>query len=66
MKMTITIDVDPVASGYADEEELKDSITDFARDLIINGAENEEVELIVLSVSCLEDQTMLPRKYKMW
>ncbi len=50
MKISITMEVDAVASGYADEDALKDSIIDFARDLIIHGAENEEVEVTLLSV----------------
>lgn len=75
MKITITIDIDPIASGYADEDDLKDNITDFARDLIINGAENEEVELTLLSVEypCevyltdeMPSQPQKPRNYKMW
>lgn len=50
MIMSITIDVDAKASGYVNEDELKDDIVIFARDLIINGAEEECVELTMLSV----------------
>lgn len=45
MKITITIDVNAQETGYLDDDELKDNIVDFAHDLIINGAENEEVSL---------------------
>lgn len=51
MKITITIDVNAQETGYLDDDELKDNIVDFARDLIINGAENEEVGLTLLNVS---------------
>lgn len=51
MKITITIDVNAQETGYLDDDELKDNIVDFARDLLINGAENEEVALTLLEVS---------------
>lgn len=50
MKISIHIDVDILASGYNNEDELKDNIIDFAKDLIINGAETEECEITLLSV----------------
>lgn len=50
MKITITIDVNAQETGYLDDDELKDNIVDFARDLIINGAENEEVACTLLKV----------------
>lgn len=37
-------------SGYTDEDELKDNLLDFARDLIINGAENEGVGCTLIAV----------------
>lgn len=51
MKIQITIDVNAQETGYRDDDELKDNIVDFARDLMINGAENEEVALTLLDVS---------------
>lgn len=42
MKICITLDIDIEESGYSNEDELKDNLVDFTRDLIINGAENEE------------------------
>ena len=50
MKVIITIDVDAQETGYRDDDELKDNIIDFARDLMINGAENEEVACTLLEV----------------
>lgn len=50
MKISIHIDVDPLASGYINENELKDNIIYFAKDLIINGAENEDFQITLLSV----------------
>lgn len=50
MKLTITIDVGIAESGYESEDSLKDNIVDFTRDLIINGAESEGVELTMISV----------------
>lgn len=50
MKISIILDVDAQESGYANEGELKDNIVDFARDLIINGADYEEVGCTLLEV----------------
>ncbi|MCM1362620.1 MAG: hypothetical protein NC235_12055 [Clostridiales bacterium] len=50
MKICITLDIDVEESGYTDEDALKDNLLDFARDLIINGAENEEVGCTLISV----------------
>lgn len=50
MILTIKIDVGVKESGYESEDDLKDNIVDFTKDLLINGAENEEVELTLLSV----------------
>ena len=50
MKVYITLDIDIQETGYTYEDEFKDNIVDFARNLIINGAENEEVALTILSV----------------
>lgn len=51
MILTITIDVGARESGYESEKELKDNIVDFTRNLLINGAESEEVELTLKNVS---------------
>lgn len=53
MILTITIDVGVKESGYESEKDLKDNIVDFTRNLLINGAENEEVELTFLNVEFL-------------
>ena len=50
MKISITIDVDAKTSGYANDDDLRDNIINFSRSLIINGAEEECVELTMLSV----------------
>lgn len=50
MKVIITIDVDAQETGYRNDDELKYNIVDFARDLMINGAESEEVACTLLEV----------------
>lgn len=50
MKISITLDVDVEETGYKNKDEFKDNIVEFSRDLIINGAENEEVALTLLEV----------------
>ena len=50
MKLSVELDIDIQESGYT-EDDLKDNIVDFVHDLIINGAENEEVALTLLKVS---------------
>lgn len=50
MKISITLDVDVEETGYKNEDEFKDNIVEFSRNLIINGAENENVALTVLEV----------------
>lgn len=50
MKVSITIDVDAKASCYIDDDDLKNNIVIFSRDLILNGAVEEGVELTILSV----------------
>lgn len=50
MKISVVLNIDVQESGYANEDELKDNIVDFARDLIINGAENEEIGCTLLEV----------------
>lgn len=51
MILTVKIDVDIKESGYESEKDLKDNIVDFTRNLLINGAESEEVGLTFLKVS---------------
>lgn len=50
MKIYITLDIDVDESGYTDEDEIKDNLVDFVSNLIINGAENEEVGCALISV----------------
>lgn len=49
MKLVITINVDAKESGL-DEEFMKDNIADFTRDLLINGAAEQEIGLTLLEV----------------
>ncbi len=50
MKISIIIDVDAKASGYENDDDLRDNIINFSRNLIINGAEEECIELTLLDV----------------
>lgn len=50
MKIHITIDVDSVGSGYKSDDDIKDNIVEFTRDLVINGADEQEVELTLCEV----------------
>ena len=50
MIISIKIDVNSIESGFKNDDELKNQIVDFARDLIINGAEEMGVELTVKEV----------------
>lgn len=50
LKICIYLDIDVEESGYTDEDELKDNLLDFTRDLIINGAENEGVGCTLILV----------------
>lgn len=50
MKISIILEIDIQETGYKSEDDFKDNIVDFSRDLIINGAENEEVALTILEV----------------
>lgn len=43
MKINIVIDVDVRESGFSNEDEIKDNIVDFTRDLLNNGAENQGI-----------------------
>lgn len=50
MKLTIVVDVDIEESGL-DEFKIKDNIIDFAKDLIIVGAAEQEIGIILKEVS---------------
>lgn len=54
MIISIKIDVDAVESGFKTEDELKDQIVDFSRDLIINGAEELGTALTLKEVEYYE------------
>lgn len=53
MKLVITVDIDVAESGL-DEEQVKDNIVDFTRDLLINGAAEQEIGLSLREVEYLE------------
>lgn len=53
MRLVITVDIDVVESGL-DEDQVKDNIVDFTRDLLINGAEEQEIGLSLREVEYLE------------
>jgi len=50
MRMIIKIDIDCEESGL-NEDDVKDDIVDFARDLLINGADYKEIGLTLLEVT---------------
>ncbi len=50
MKLIIEVDICLEESGL-NENEVKDNIVDFTKDLLINGAENEEITLTLNQVS---------------
>lgn len=43
MRIDIRIDVDVKESGFSSEDEIKDNLVDFTRDLLNNGAENQGI-----------------------
>ena len=43
MRIDIRIDVDVIESGFSSEDEIKDNLVDFTRDLLNNGAENQGI-----------------------
>lgn len=49
MKLVIKIDIDIKESGL-DEKFIKDNIIDFTRDLLINGAAEEEIGITLNEV----------------
>lgn len=54
MIISIKIDVDAVESGFKNDDELKERIVDFSRELIINGAEELEAALTLKEVEYYE------------
>lgn len=49
MILAITVDIDTKESGL-NEDELKDNIIDFTRDLLIIGAEEQKIALTLKEV----------------
>lgn len=49
MKLVITVDIDVAESGL-DEDQVKDNIVNFTRDLLINGAADQEIGLSLKEV----------------
>ncbi|WP_166432455.1 hypothetical protein [Lacrimispora amygdalina] len=49
MRLVITVDIDVAESGL-DEEQMKDNIVSFTRDLLINGAADQGIGLILREV----------------
>lgn len=43
MRINIIIDVDVMESGFSSEDEIKDNIVDFTKDLLNSGAENQGI-----------------------
>lgn len=50
MKLTITVDVNAKCSGYKNDNDLRDKISDFVYDWLVNGAENQHVDFSVKSI----------------
>jgi len=50
MKLMIEVDIDLKESGLI-QEEVKDNIVDFTKDLLINGADCQEIGLTLKQVS---------------
>lgn len=49
MRLVITVDIDVKESGL-DSDEVKDNIVQFARDLLVNGAGEQEIGLTLREV----------------
>lgn len=54
MKISININLDIEESGL-NEDEVKDHIIEFTRNLLINGADNEGIGLVLEEVSYFEN-----------
>lgn len=51
MRINIIIDVDVKESGFSSEDEIKDNIVDFTRDMLNNGAENQGIGYTLCEVN---------------
>lgn len=51
MRINIIIDVDVKESGFSSEDEIKDNIVDFTRDMLNNGAENQGIGYMLCEVN---------------
>mgnify|MGYP007106002369 CR=1 FL=1 len=49
MLMVMAVEIDTEESGLG-EQDVKDNLPDFARDLLINGAETEDISLALKGV----------------
>lgn len=49
MRLVITVDIDVKESGL-DSDEVKDNIVQFTRDLLVNGAGEQEIGLTLREV----------------
>ena len=50
MKLTIEVNVSAKCSGYKSDRELRDNISDFVYDWLVNGAENQNVDFSIKSI----------------
>lgn len=50
MKLTIEVNVNVKCSGYKSDKELRDNISDFVFDWLVNGAESQKVDFSVKSI----------------
>ena len=67
MRINIIIDVDVMESGFSSEDEIKDNIVDFTKDLLNSGAENEGIGYTLCEVdynNCYQkvNETMLNKR----
>lgn len=50
MRLTIKVDVSAKCSGFKSDKELRDKISDFVYDWLVNGAENQNVDFSIKSI----------------
>lgn len=50
MRLTITVDVSAKCSGYKNDRELRDDISDFVYYWLINGADNRKIDFSLKSI----------------
>lgn len=67
MRINIIIDVDVMESGFSSEDEIKDNIVDFTKDLLNSGAENQGIGYTLCEVdynNCYQkvNETMLNKR----